>query len=470
MALLMLVLGVLSFSRMNADIFPAIDLPVVIMVWNYPGLSAIDMERRVVIISERASASVVNDIEHIESESIAGAGLIKVYFHPGATIAGGIAQMSAMSASLLSIFPPGIQAPNIVDYNAANVQVAQINVFSDTLSEQKLFDYGLNFIRVRLFSIDGISIPSPFGGRNRSVMVNLNPEKMYANGLSAEDIGNALNDTNVILPAGSVKIGNREYRVEMNGSPGEVADFDQLPIKVVNGTPIFLGQVAPATDTHQVQTNIVRIDGHRATYIPIYKHAAASTLSIIDQVRGMIPLIMETAPKGMKLKLAFDQSVFVRGALWGVVREAGLAAGLVAIMVLVFLGSGRSMLIVILSIPLSILTAIIGLKLSGQSLNIMTLGGLALAVGMLVDDATVAIENIHRHHAMHKPLLLAILDGSGEIAASARHCVRAHLTLTSHMPNLFAVPPSRTRPIAMATAAWVGSTTGMARLSSSAAR
>jgi multidrug efflux pump subunit AcrB len=419
MALLMLVLGVLSFTRMNADIFPAIDLPVVIMVWNYPGLSAIDMERRVVIISERASAGVVNDIEHLESESIAGAGLIKVYFHAGATTASGIAQMAALSQSILSIFPPGIQAPNIVDYNAANVPVAQLNVFSDTLSEQKLFDYGLNFIRVRLFSIEGISLPSPFGGRNRSVMVNLNPARMYANGLSAEDIGNALNNTNVIIPAGSVKIGNREYRVELNGSPDQVANFDRLPVKVVNGTPIFLGQVAPATDTHQVQTNIVRIDGARATYIPIYKHAAASTLSVIDQVRGMIPLIQETAPKGMKLKLAFDQSVFVRGALWGVVREAGLAAGLVALMVLIFLGSGRSMLIVILSIPLSILTAVIGLKLSGQSLNIMTLGGLALAVGMLVDDATVAIENIHRHHAMHKPLLLAILDGSSEIASPA---------------------------------------------------
>ncbi len=419
MTLLMLVLGALAFTRMNADIFPAIDLPVVIMVWNYPGLSAIEMERRVVIICERASASVVNDIEHMESESIAGGGIIKVYFHPGTTVASGIAQLAAQQQSLLAIFPPGITTPNIVDYNAANVPVAQLNVSSETLSEQELFDYGLNFIRVRLYSIEGLSVPSPFGGRNRAVMVNLNPTQMYANGLSAEDVSNALNATNVIIPAGSVKIGNREYRVEMNGSPNQVAKFDQLPVKVVNGSPIFLGEVAPTTDTHTVQTNIVRVDGKRATYIPVFKHAAASTLSVIDQVRGMIPLIEETAPKGMKLKLAFDQSVFVRGALWGVVREAVIAAGLVAVMVLVFLGSARSMLIVILSIPLSILTAVIGLKLSGQSINIMTLGGLALAVGMLVDDATVAIENIHRHHAMHKPLLLAILDGSAEIAAPA---------------------------------------------------
>jgi multidrug efflux pump subunit AcrB len=419
MALLMTVLGALAFTRMNTDIFPAIDMPVVIMVWNYPGLSAIDMERRVVIICERATASVVNDIEHMESESIAGAGLIRVYFHPGGTTAAGIAQMAAMSQSLLQIFPPGMQAPNIVDYNAANVPVAQLNVSSDTLSEQKLFDYGLNFIRVRLYSIEGLSVPAPFGGRNRAIMVNLNPAQLYANGLSAEDVGNALNNTNVIIPAGSVKIGNREYRVELNGSPDQVTSFNRLPVKVVNGTPILLGDVAPVTDTHMVQTNVVRIDGKRATYIPIFKHAAASTLRVIDSARDMIPLILETAPKGMKLKLAFDQSVFVRAALWGVVREAAIAAGLVALMVLIFLGSARSMLIVILSIPLSILTALIGLKLSGQSINIMTLGGMALAVGMLVDDATVAIENIHRHHAMHKPLLAAILDGSAEIATPA---------------------------------------------------
>jgi multidrug efflux pump subunit AcrB len=418
-ALLMLVLGALSFTRMNADIFPAIDLPVVVVVWSYPGLSAVDMERRVVIIDERASGSVVNDIEHMESESLAGAGVIRFYFHAGTTTAAAIAQLNALSETLLLAFPPGMQAPNIVDYNAANVPVAQLNLSSDTLSEQAIFDYGLQFIRVRLYSIEGISVPSPFGGRNPAVMVNLNPSQMYANGLSAQDVGNALTASNIIIPAGSAKIGNREYRVELNGSPSRVANFNRLPVKVVNGTPIFLGEVAPATFTHMVQTNVVRIDGKRATYLPIYKHAAASTLTVINRVREMIPLIRQIAPKGMRVNLGFDQSVFVRGALWGVVREATIAAGLVALMILIFLGSPRSMLIVILSIPLSILTAIIALKLSGQSINIMTLGGLALAVGMLVDDATVAIENIHRHHAMHKPLLVAILDGSSEIATPA---------------------------------------------------
>jgi multidrug efflux pump subunit AcrB len=341
MALLMLVLGVLSYTRMNADIFPAIDLPVVIEIWAYPGLSAVDMERRVTIIAERVTASVVNDIEHIESMSIAGAGVIKIYFHPGATLASGIAQMSSTSETLLSIFPPGMQAPNIVDYNAANVPVVQLNISSETLSEQQVFDYGLNFIRLRLFVIEGISTPAPFGGRNRAIMVNLNPTQMYANGLSAQDIGQALNSTNVIIPAGSIKVGNREYRVELNGSVDQVNKFNDLPVKVVNGTPVFLGQVAPVTDTHQVQTNIVRVDGKRATYLPIYKHAAASTLTVVDQVKGMLPSIMETAPKGMKIQLGFDQSVFVRGALIGVVREAAIAAGLVALMVLIFLGCAQ---------------------------------------------------------------------------------------------------------------------------------
>jgi multidrug efflux pump subunit AcrB len=419
MALLMLVLGVLSFTRMNADIFPAIDLPVVVVVWSYPGLSAVDMERRVVIIDERASGSVVNDIEHMESESLAGAGVIRFYFHAGTTTATAIAQLNALSETLLLAFPPGIQAPNIVDYNAANVPVAQLNLSSDTLSEQAIFDYGLQFIRVRLYSIEGISVPSPFGGRNPAVMVNLNPGQMYANGLSAQDVGNALTASNIIIPAGSAKIGNREYRVELNGSPSDVTNFNRLPVKVVNGAPVFLGEVAPVAYTHMVQTNVVRIDGKRAMYLPIYKHAAASTLTVINKVREMIPLIREIAPKGMRVNLGFDQSVFVRGALWGVVIEAIIAACLVALMILIFLGSPRSMLIVILSIPLSILTAIIALELSGQSINIMTLGGLALAVGMLVDDATVAIENIHRHHAMHKPLLVAILDGSSEIATPA---------------------------------------------------
>jgi multidrug efflux pump subunit AcrB len=416
MALLMMVLGVLSFALMNVDIFPQIDLPVVLVVWNYPGLSATDMERRVVLLSERAFSTTVNGIEHMESESFSGIGMIKVYFHAGATVAGAIAQMSAVAETILRIMPPGIQAPNIIDYNAANVPVAQLDIASDTLPEQELFDYGLNFIRVKLFTIEGLSSPAPLGGVSRAVMVNLHPTELYANGLSPQDVGNALASNNVIIPTGTAKIGDREYSVSLNGSPARVADFNQLPIKVANGTPVLLGDVAPVTNTHQVQTNVVRVNGKRAAYLLVIKHAAASTLAVVDRVKAIIPDILTTAPKGLALSLSFDQSRFVRAALWDVVQEAVIAAVLVALMVLVFLGSARSMLIVIVSIPLSILTAFIALKLAGQTVNTMTLGGLALAVGMLVDDATVEVENIHRNHAMHKPLLVAILDGAAQIA------------------------------------------------------
>src|ERR1700736_785893 len=247
MALLMLVMGVLSFSLMNVDIFPAINLPVVMVVWSYPGLNAIDTERRLVIISERAYSTTVDGIEHIESESMLGIGVLKVYFQPGSDIGAAIAQIDSVSETILRQAPIGTTAPNIISYNAANVPVAQLNIYSETLSEQQLFDYGLNFIRLRLFVIEGISPLSAFGGRNRAIMVNLNPTQMYANGLSAQDIGNALNATNVIIPAGSIKIGDREYRVELNGSVDQVAKFNDLPLKVVNGTPIFLGQVAPVT-------------------------------------------------------------------------------------------------------------------------------------------------------------------------------------------------------------------------------
>jgi CzcA family heavy metal efflux pump len=419
MALLMLVLGVLSFSRMNVDIFPAIDLPVVNVLWSYPGLSATDMERRVVWISERAFSTTVNGIEHIESESLAGIGILRVYFHSGATVAGAIAQINAVAETILRSMPPGMQAPNIIDYNAANVPVAQLNVSSDALSEQELFDYGLNFIRPKLFTIEGLSAPAPFGGMSRAVVVNLDPTALYANGLSPDDVSTSLGKTNVIIPAGTAKIGDREYNVELNGSVDRAQDFNHMPVKVVGNTTVFLGDVAPVKDTHTVQENVVRVDGQRATFLEIIKHAAASTLAVVNQVKARIPDIMATAPYGMKVQLAFDQSQFVRASLWEVVREALIAAGLVALMVLVFLGSPRSMLIVIASIPLSILTAIVGLKLTGQTINIMTLGGLALAVGMLVDDATVEVENIHRNHAMHKPLLVAILDGASQIAAPA---------------------------------------------------
>src|SRR5271163_5100086 len=416
MALLMLVLGALSFALMNVDIFPAINLPVVLVVYNYPGLSAIDMERRIILISERADSTTVNGIDHIESESFEGIGLKRIYFQPGTDMGAAIAQLNATAGTIATILPRGTEPPEIISYNAANVPVAQLNVFSDTLSAQQLFDYGLNFIRVQLFTIPGFSSPAPLGGVQRTVQVNLDPTALYANGLSPQDVSTAVAAQSVVIPSGQAKMGDRQYNIDINMSPKTVADFNQIPVKFTRDTPVLLGQVAPVSDSHQPQSNVVRIDGKPATYLMVIKHADASTLAVVNGVKQRIPDIEAVAPKGLKVKLTFDQSKFVRDALEDVVQEAVTAAILVALMVLVFLGSPRSMLIVITSIPLSILTAIIGLKLSGQTINTMTLGGIALAVGMLVDDATVEVENIHRNQAMHKPLLVAILDGASQIA------------------------------------------------------
>ena len=435
MALLMLVLGGLSFALMNIDIFPAINLPVVMVVWNYPGLSARDVESRMVFITERAVSTTVNDVEHIESESINGLGISKIYFYPGADIGSAISQINAVTETILRELPAGTTPPQIISYNASNVPVAQLNIYSDTLSTEQLFDYGLNFIRLQLFTIPGFSSPAPLGGVQRTVQVNLQPNAAYALGLSAESVGNAVAATNVVIPAGQDRIDNYQYNIDVNMSPAKVSEFNSLPIDVINGTPVHLRDVAPVTDTHQPPTNVVRVNGRQATYLMVIKHAAASTLAVVDAVKARIPQILAVAPKGLKATVSFDQSQFVRAALWDVVQEAVIAAALVALMVLIFLGSACSMLIVIMSIPLAILTAIIGLNLSGQTINTMTLGGLALAVGMLVDDATVEIENIHRNHAMHKPLLVAILDGASQIAIP---------TFVWYPVNLHRVLPGRT--------------------------
>src|SRR3984893_15509524 len=416
MALLMMVLGTLSFFLMNIDIFPDINVPVVMVVWAYPGLASLDMERRVVIISERAYSTTVNGIEHIESESILGVGLLKIYFQPGADIASAIAQVNAVSETILSNLPRGIEPPQIISYNAANVPVAQLDVSSDTKSVQQLFDYAFNFLRLQLFTIPGFSSPAPLGGVQRAVLVNVDPTELYGNNVSPNDLGNSLATSNVIIPSGTARMGHFEYDVDINMSPSKVADFNRLPVKVVNGAPVLLGDVATVTDTHQPQTNVVRVNGKPASYLMVIKHAAASTLTVVDDVKAKLAYIRATAPKGIKVDLTFDQSKFVSDALVEVVREAIVAATLVALMVLLFVGSARSMLIVITSIPLEILTAIIGLNLSGQTMNTMTLGGIALAIGMLVDDATVEGENIHRNHVMNKPLLVAILDGAHQIA------------------------------------------------------
>ncbi len=419
MALLILCMGLLSMSRMIVDIFPTIDIPVVIVVWNYPGLAPEDMERRIVLISERAYSTTVNGISRIESESIPGVGLLKVFFQQGTDIGAAISQISSVSSTILRLAPPGTVPPNVLQFNASNVPVAQLTLTSENLPEEQIFDYGLNFIRVRLFTIPGLSTPAPFGGKTRQIMVDVDPAALAARSLSPQDVVNALQASDVILPAGTARIGNLQYNVLTNSSPSFLDQFRTIPIKTQGGAPVYIGDVARVSDSYAVQDNIVRVNGKRAAYLAILKHADASTLAVVEATRDIMPLIKETAPEGLDLKIDFDQSVFVRAAVRGVVHEAVLGSLLVSLMILVFLGSWRGMVIVIISIPLSIFTSIIGLNLVGYSINIMTLGGLALAIGMLVDDATVEVENIHRNRGMGKPLTVAILDGARQVAVPA---------------------------------------------------
>ncbi|MCL5284550.1 MAG: efflux RND transporter permease subunit [Nitrospirae bacterium] len=411
--------GTLAFFRMNLDIFPVIDIPVVNVVWNYPGLSALDMEERIVLIAERAYSTTVNGISRIESESINGTGLIKVYFHQGQSIAGAIAQINAVSETILRIAPPGTVPPNIIQYNASNVPVAELEIGSRTVSEQKLYDYGLNFIRVRLFTIPGLSTPAPFGGKMRQVMVDINPDRLYGYGLSPNDIVQTLTSSNIIVPAGTAKIGTQEIDIMINGSPSTLKGLGLLPVREIQGRIVRLRDVATVHDGYAVQENIVRVNGNRSTYLAIYKHADASTLAVISKVRALLPMIQAFSPPGINLKLVFDQSVFVKNALEDVLKEAGVGTILVSLMIYLFLRDLRSSFIVFLSIPLSILTALFFLGLFHQSLNIMTLGGLALAIGMLVDDATVAIENIERNRSLSPEPLRAVWDGANQVAVPA---------------------------------------------------
>jgi len=419
MCLLVLMMGVLSIQRMAVDIFPSIDIPVVAVVWQYGGLAPEEMERRVVTISERAMSTTVNGIERIESQSIQGIGLLRVYFQPGTDIGAAIAQISSVSGTVLRIMPPGMTAPSVIQFNASNVPVVQLAARSDTLPEQQIVDYAQNFIRLRLFTIPGLSTPLPYGGKQRQVSVDIDTSKLAARGLSPADIVNALSADNVITPAGAARMGNREVPILTNSSPASIEDFKGMPVKLVNGAPILLGDVARVYDGFADQTNIVRINGQRATYLAILKKADASTLAVVDAAKEVLPSIQAAAPKGMELRFDFDQSHFVRAAISDVAKEALVSSLLVSVMILLFLGSWRSMLIVCTSIPLAILVGLVGLKLSGQTLNIMTLGGLSLAIGMLVDDATVEVENIHRNQAMGKPLTVAILDGASQIAVPA---------------------------------------------------
>ena len=414
-AMLVVLLGALSITRMIVDIFPVIDIPVVLVVWNYPGLTTEDMERRVVFISERAYSTTVNGISRIESQSIPGTGLLKVYFQPGTEIGGAIAQISSVNNSILRSAPPGMQPPAVIQFNASNVPVVQLTMSSKTLTEQQIFDYSLNFIRVKLFTIPGLSTPGPFGGKQRQMNVDVDPALLAAKGFSLTDVVNALQTSNVIIPAGTARIGGREYNVQLNSSPSAVDRFNALPIGVFNGVPVTIGDVGHVSDSFATQSNIVHVNGKRAVYLAILKHSDASTLAVVDATRAALPEVQAAAPNGLELKLDFDQSVFVRAAVENVVREAIISSILVSVLILVFLGSWRNTVIVSASIPLSVFAGIIGLFLTGNSINLMTLGGLALAIGLLVDNATVVIENIHRNLTIGKQLTVAILDGAGEV-------------------------------------------------------
>jgi CzcA family heavy metal efflux pump len=415
-ALLVVVFGVLSLLHMPTDIFPEIKIPVVTVIWSYSGLAPEDMERRMVTVDERAMTTTVSDIEHIESQTLNGVAVIKVFFQPGASIDAAVSQITAISQAVVRVMPPGATPPLIIRFNASNVPILQVSLSSHSMSEQQMYDMGLNFIRTQMATVQGAQLPTPYGGKVRQIMVDIDPQALYAKGLSPQDVSTAINAQNLVLPGGTAKLGAQEYTVHLNSSPDAIEALNDIPIKEVNGAPVYLRDVAQVHDGFAVQTNIVRENGQRGALITVLKGGGASTLDVVRRVRERLPSIAATLPASLHMNLLADQSVFVRASLNGVVREAVIAAVLTALMILLFLGSWRTTLIVALSIPLAILCSIIALGALGETINVMTLGGLALAVGILVDDATVAIENIHRNAQLGKPLLEAILVGAQEIA------------------------------------------------------
>jgi multidrug efflux pump subunit AcrB len=418
-ALLILFFGVVSYLRMPEDIFPSIDIPVVSVIWSYAGLPPQEMERRFVTVSERAMNTTVNDIEHQESQSYPGVAVIKVFFQPNVKIEQAVAQVTAISQTLMRIFPPGATPPLIVQYSASSVPILQLAVSSPSLSEAELFDESLNFIRRPLAEVKGAAIPLPYGGKQRLVSVDLDLRKCQALDISPLEVSQAINEQNVILPSGTVKIGDREYNVLLNSSPDLLDQLNGLPIKQANGATIFIRDVAQVRDGYAPQTNIVKVNGEKAALLAVLKGGSASTVDVINGIKEKLPLVRSQLPPALNVRPLFDQSLFVGVALRDVLIEGGIAATLTALMILLFLGSWRSTLIVAISIPLAVCCSLILLAALGETLNIMTLGGLALAVGILVDDATVTIENIHRHLSFGKRLVQAILDGAHQIAVPA---------------------------------------------------
>jgi multidrug efflux pump subunit AcrB len=419
LALLLLIISPLVILRTPTDIFPNVDIPVIAALWNYQGLSAEEMEERVASPYERSLTTVVTDIDHMESQTVNGRSITKVFFHPGTRADMAMAQMTAVAQNAIHQMPPGSQSPYMIVYSASSVPILQLALSGQGLSEQQLFDYAANFIRTQLATVKGAAIPWPYGGKQRQVMVDLQPALLQSKGLSPNDIVNAINTQNLVLPTGTSKIGQFEYDVALNASPETIQELNDLPVKAAGNSTIYVHDVAHVRDGFSPQTNIVRRNGQRSTLLSILKIGDTSTLDIVKEVRDMLPKIAATLPPQLKIEAIADQSLFVRAAIKGVVREAIIAACLTAIMILLFIGSWRSTVIIAISIPLSILCSICVLSALGETINIMTLGGLALAVGILVDDATVEIENTQRNLAMNKPITQAVLDGAQQIAVPA---------------------------------------------------
>src|SRR5271156_4433167 len=418
-ALLLLIIGPLSILNTPTDIFPNIDIPVVSIVWQYQGLSAVDMANRIVTLTERTLTTTVDNIDHIESQSLVGVAVVKVYFQPKVTIATAIAQITAVSQTQLRQLPPGTTPPLVITYTASSVPILQLGLSGQGLSEQQLNDFGLNFIRTQFATVEGAESPYPYGGKQRQVQVDLNQQALQARGLSPSDVVNAISAQNLILPSGTAKVGSFEYQLATNSAPTTIQGLNDLPIKSVNGAIVYIHDVAHVRDGFPPQTNIVRVDGQRASLMTVLKTGNVSTLEVISRIRALLPIIAQSLPPQLRITPLSDQSIFVRGAINGVVREGIIAGCLTGVMILVFLGSWRSTLIIAVSIPLSILVSLIVLGALGETINIMTLGGLALAVGILVDDATVEIENINRNLEEGKEVEQAILDGAAQIAVPA---------------------------------------------------
>src|SRR5712692_1143641 len=418
--ILIFLLGGLAIVRTPTDIFPNIDIPVISIIWNFNGLPPEEMADRIISVTERNLTTIVDNIAHLESQSLYGIAVVKVFFQPGVSIDRAIAQITASSQTQLKQLPLGTTPPLIITYSASTVPILQLGLSGQGMSEQELNDYGLNFIRTRLVTVEGAAVPYPYGGKQREVQVDLNTAALQSKGLSPLDVVNAITAQNLILPTGTSKIGSKEYDVDIpNAAPQTIAQLNRIPIKTIGSTTIYISDVAWVRDGFPPQTNIVRVNGQRASLLTVQKNGTASTLNIIAGIKALLPQIKTTVPPQMDIKPLADQSIFVKGSIQGVVREALIAACLTAVMILVFLGSWRSTIIIAVSIPLAILCSIILFSALGETINIMTLGGLALAVGILVDDATVEIENINRNIAMGKEIEHAILDGAQEIAAPA---------------------------------------------------